>query len=179
MMGPAGVVRIVYDSEMLLAAEKLARRLRLSGFFGLDFMIEDRTRVPYLIEMNARCTPLCHLQLGEGRDLVGALWTKLSGEPMRNMSPIIQNDTIAYFPAAWTYNKELLDLSHQDIPWDDPELIEALLRAWPSHTLLFRLRRALSAAFAGRKSSVSPVQTIAKTRSIAGGLSASRWSSRS
>ena len=149
MIGPAVVVRIVDNSEMLLAAEKLARRLRLSGFFGLDFMIEDRTRAPYLIEMNARCTPLCHLQLGEGRDLVGALWTKLSGEAMRTVSPIIQNDTIAYFPGAWRHNKELLDLSYQDIPWDDPELIEALLRAWPSHTLLFRLRHVISATFKG------------------------------
>src|SRR5204863_8990704 len=35
---PAAVVRVVDNAEMMLFAERLARRLGLSGFFGLDFM---------------------------------------------------------------------------------------------------------------------------------------------
>jgi len=151
--GPAGVVRIVENPAMSLAAKKLASRLSLSGFFGLDFMIEDATRVPYLIEMNPRGTPLCHLRFGGRRDLIGTLWTKLSGEPMRDVCPIIPNDVIAYFPRAWKHNRDLLHSSYQDIPQDDPELIAALLRPWPSRTLLFRLRQVLAAAYTARKSS--------------------------
>jgi predicted ATP-grasp superfamily ATP-dependent carboligase len=54
---------------MMFAAERLAHRLDLSGFFGLDFMIEDNTETTYPIEMNPRCTQFCHLQLGKGRDI--------------------------------------------------------------------------------------------------------------
>ena len=61
------------------AASLLASRLGLSGFLGLDFVVEDGTGAPYLIEMNPRCAPPCHLQLGEGRDLVEAFAAQLSG----------------------------------------------------------------------------------------------------
>ena len=64
--GPASVVRVVDNAEMMFCAERIARRLGLSGFFGLDFMLEDGSDAAYLIEMNPRCTPLCHLQSGAG-----------------------------------------------------------------------------------------------------------------
>ncbi len=70
--GPAMVVRVVDGLEMMKCAERLARRLNLTGFFGLDFVIEEETDDTYLIEMNPRGTPLCHLQLGKGRDMVDA-----------------------------------------------------------------------------------------------------------
>jgi hypothetical protein len=40
-VGPATVVRAVDGPEMIAAAERIARRLNLSGFFGLDFMIDE------------------------------------------------------------------------------------------------------------------------------------------
>ena len=70
--GPAIVVRMVESPEMMFAAEQVAARLRLSGFFGLDFMIDDSGAI-YIIEMNRRCTPLCPLQLG------GVTWWELFG----------------------------------------------------------------------------------------------------
>jgi hypothetical protein len=137
--GPATVVRVVDNPEMMLAAERLARRLGLSGFFGLDFMVEDGSGATYLIEMNPRCTPLCHLQLGKGRDMVGALWAQLSGQPFRETPPITQNPMIAYFPQAWGCKSEFLESSFQDIPREEPELVQELLRPWPERSLLFRL----------------------------------------
>jgi carbamoylphosphate synthase large subunit len=65
--GPATVVRLVDNAEMMDAARKIAHRLSMSGFFGLDFVIGERTGAAYLIEMNPRCTPPCHLRLGVGR----------------------------------------------------------------------------------------------------------------
>jgi len=144
LTGPASVVRVVHNSEMMDAAERIARRLSLSGFFGLDFMIADGSRAAYLIEMNPRCTTLCHLQLGKGRDMVGALWAQLSGHQIPETLPVTQNDMIAYFPQAWTSNDELLHASFQDIPRDEPELIHELLRPWPDRTLLYRLGDALT-----------------------------------
>jgi hypothetical protein len=139
--GPASVVRVIDNAEMMYAAERIAQRLELSGFFGLDFMIEEGSHKPYLIEMNPRSTPLSHLQLGQGRDLMEALAAQLSGRPIRDTVPVTQNDTIAYFPQAWhsDSDRELLLTSFQDIPEGEPDLVKALLRPWPERSLLFRL----------------------------------------
>src|ERR1700687_1656679 len=61
LTGPADIVRVVDNPEMMLAAERIARRLGLSGFFGLDFMIEEGSGASYMIEMNPGCTPSSHL----------------------------------------------------------------------------------------------------------------------
>jgi len=144
MTGPASIVRVVDNPEMMLAAERIARRLCLSGFFGLDFMIEDKGNASYLIEMNPRCTPLSHLQLGEGRDLIGALGAKLLGRPMAETPRITEKELIAYFPQAWHCHSEFLDISFQDIPQGEPRLVEELMRPWPDRSLLYRLVAKLS-----------------------------------
>jgi hypothetical protein len=154
--GPAIVVRVIDNSEMMLAAERLARRLGLSGFFGLDFMIEEGSSATYLIEMNPRCTPLSHLQLGSGRDLVGALWAQLSSRPLPDIRPVTQNDIISYFPQAWTGTSEFLQSGFLDIPREEPDLVQDLLRPWPERSLLYRLVSkvsGLATAVAERKSS--------------------------
>jgi hypothetical protein len=139
MTGPASVVRVVDNPEMMLAAERIARRLGLSGFFGLDFMIEDGDHATYLIEMNPRCTPLSHMQLGKGRDLIGALGAKLLGRPAAETPPVTGNDLIAYFPHAWHCHSEFLNTSFLDIPQGEPKLVEELMRPWPDRSLLYRL----------------------------------------
>jgi thioredoxin reductase len=136
---PATVVRVVDNHEMMLFAEKIARRLGLSGFFGLDFMIEDRSNLLYLIEMNPRCTPLCHLQLGKGRDLIEALRGQLTGQPIREIPPMTEKDMIAYFPQAWTCESEFLQMSYQDIPQGEPGLVQELLHPWSERSVLGRI----------------------------------------
>lgn len=135
--GPASVVRLVDNPEMMLAAERIAKRLNLSGFFGLDFVLQEDTNKAYLIEMNPRCTPLCHLQLGKGRDMVSALYAQLSGQPLQELPPVTQNDLIAYFPQAWVSNSEFLQSSFQDIPWEEDELTKELLRPWPNRSSIY------------------------------------------
>ena len=127
-VGPATVVRLVDNAEMMGAAGKIARRLSLSGFFGLDFVIEEGTGEAYLIEMNPRCTPPCHLRLGIGRDMIGALSEQLMGKPLGEPVSITQNKLIAYFPQALLRNSEFLSSSYHDVPEDEPELIRELLR---------------------------------------------------
>ena len=128
-IGPATVVRLVDNAEMMGAARKIARRLSLSGFFGLDFVIEEGTGAAYLIEMNPRCTPPCHLRLGIGRDMIGALSAQLTGKPLSEPVSITQNNLIAYFPQALLRNSEFLSSSYHDVPEGEPELIQELLRA--------------------------------------------------
>jgi hypothetical protein len=136
--GPASVVRVVDNPEMMRCAERIARRLNLSGFFGLDFMIDIVTGAAYLIEMNPRCTPVCHLQLGEGRDMTGAFAAQLAGQPYVAIPAVTGNDLIAYFPQAWSGDRQLLESSFQDIPQDEPDLAQELLFSWPERSFLYR-----------------------------------------
>jgi hypothetical protein len=124
---------------MILSAERIAFRLGLSGFFGLDFMIEDGSNTAYLIEMNPRCTQLCHVRLGKGQDMIGALYAQLTGELLRETPPVTHNDMIAYFPAAWNCWSEFVRSSFQDIPLGEPELIKELLRPSSERSILGRI----------------------------------------
>lgn len=140
--GPAGVVRRVDNAEMVKAAERIASKLRLSGFFGLDFIIETGSGATYLVEMNPRCTPLCHIQLGAGPDMIAALHARLAGRPLAAMPATAArsgHEVIAYFAQAWNSNSEFLKLSLQDFPHGEPELAQALLRPFPEGTLLYRI----------------------------------------
>src|SRR5262249_9554697 len=107
------------------------------GFFGLDFVVEEGSGATYLIEANPRCTPLCHLQLGKGRNMVAALYAQLSGQPSPEVPPVTQNDLMAYFPQAWKSNSEFLQSTFQVVPWEEPELTEELLRPWPNRSLVY------------------------------------------
>jgi hypothetical protein len=137
LTGPANLVRVIDNAEMKFAAERIASRLCLSGFFGLDFMIDEGSGAAYLIEMNPRSTPLCHLRLSKGRDMAGALWAQLAGKSAPVLPSVVQKETIAYFPQP---PQTLLPQScFQDIPEGEPELVQELLQPWPDRTLLFRL----------------------------------------
>jgi carbamoylphosphate synthase large subunit len=136
---PASVVRVVNHAEMISAAERIARRLHLSGFFGLDFIINCENGAAHLIEMNPRITPQCHLRLGSCRDMVGALIAEWSEKPVVETPPVTLNDMIAYFPQAWSVGNELFQSSFQDVPSDEPELVQELLNPWQDQTLLVRL----------------------------------------
>jgi hypothetical protein len=148
--GPATLVQIVEGAEMISAAERIARRLGISGFFGLDFVIEEGSGATYLIEMNPRCTPPCSLELGSGRNLVAALCNQLTGRPIHESLPAIEQEVIAYFPevekGAGTMDGTGRDEPvYHDIPYGEPELMRELLSPWPQRTiagqLLDRFRR--------------------------------------
>lgn len=144
--GPANVVRRIENAEMVRAAERIVSRNHLSGLFGLDFMIETGSGATYLIEMNPRCTPLCHIQLASGPDLVGALHARLAGRPLpiEAASARNGNEVIAYYPRAWNSNSDVLKSSFQDLPRGEPELARALLLPFPKGTLLYRISDYLS-----------------------------------
>jgi ATP-grasp domain len=141
--GPATIVQVVAGAEMIQAAARIARRLRLSGFFGLDFVIEERTGATYLIEMNPRCTPPCPLPLGEGRDLVAAFWSHLKEQPLPHTVSVTSKSRIAYFPQA-SFDAPgapdpLLSSSFVDIPAENPNLVQQLRNPWVGRSLLGRL----------------------------------------
>ena len=119
-LGPASVVRLVDNANMMNAAAKIARRLSLSGFFGLDFIIEEQTGSTFLIEMNPRCTQHCHLRLEKRRDMIGALSAILKGKPADDQALITQNDLIAYFPQALMRGSIFFHRAIMTYPWTNP-----------------------------------------------------------
>ena len=132
--GPSIVVEVVESPAMMIATEKIAQRLGISGFFGLDFMIESATGITYLIEMNPRCTPLCSLPLGKGRDLVAALWAQLTCNPLPSTPAVTTKNRVAYFPQACTNAENLLNTSYLDVPEGQPELVKELLHPWSTRS---------------------------------------------
>lgn len=129
--GPATVLRLIENVEMSTAAEKMVRRLNLSGLLGFDFMLESRTGNAYLIEINPRATQVGHLTLGLGRDIPAALYSAVSGLPVRPTAKITNDDTFALFPQEWIRDpaSAFLQSAYHDVPWDKPELIRACVRA--------------------------------------------------
>jgi hypothetical protein len=128
--GPSSVVRLIDNAEMSAAAAKMARRLKLSGMHGFDFMLEAHTGIAHLIEINPRATQVGHLRLGPGHDLPAAVYAALSGESANPAPRITTNDTIALFPQEWLRDPKspFLRSAYNDIPWEEPELLKACVR---------------------------------------------------
>jgi hypothetical protein len=141
--GSATVIQTLPDADLASATTRLVRRLGLSGFCGLDFIIEDGTGTPYLIELNPRATQLGHLTLTTGGTLATALLGQLRGElPPRVKFPQIAHETLAFFPQAWLGRSaaSLLPSAYCDVPWEDPALVAELLRRpWEVRSNLARL----------------------------------------
>jgi len=148
--GPASVLRLIDNAEMSRAAEKLVRRLDLSGLNGLDFMLETETGNAYLIELNPRATQVGHLRLGPGRDLPAALHAAVSGNVLQEAQKITENHTITLFPQEWTRNPQspFLLSGYHDIPWEEPELLRACLRKSRKWTTWYYQRKWIQASSA-------------------------------
>lgn len=150
---PAMVVQVSENSDMMRSAEKIARRLHLSGFVGFDFIIENGTGATYLIEMNPRCTPPVPIAMGKGRDLAVALCSRLTSDPVPDRTPVTEKDRITYFPKNWgmdadPQNAIPVETTYYDLPDGEPALIQDLLHPWSSRSLIGRgldsLRRRLA-----------------------------------
>ena len=128
--GPASVMRLIDNTEMARAAEKICRRLNLSGFHGFDFIVEEGTGHAHLIEMNPRTTQVGHLTLGCGRDLPAELFAAVTQTTVRESPCITDKATIALFPQEWNRDPHspFLESAYHDVPWEEPELIRACVR---------------------------------------------------
>ena len=145
--GPATVLRLIDNAEMSIAAERMARRLNLSGLHGFDFMLEAQTGNAYLIEINPRSTQVGHLTLGPGRDIPAALYSAVSGQTACPAMKVTNDDTIALFPQEWIRDpaSTFLQSAYHDVPWDKPELIRACVRARRKQTAWYSQQSRLQA----------------------------------
>lgn len=142
LTGASTIVRLIQNAEIARAAEVLVRELGLTGFCGLDFVLEEGTGAAHLIELNARCTQLGHLVLPAQGDLVGLLCAQLGASGVSAAESPIDRDIIAFFPQslAWNPDSPYMQQCHHDVPWSEPALVrELLLVPWAERRWLFRL----------------------------------------
>jgi hypothetical protein len=139
--GPASVLRTVDNREMSSAAELLARRLNLSGIYGFDFVLDEATGHPYLIEMNARATQTSYLALGPNRDLPAAICAALSEKPVSTRRKVTANEVIVLFPVEWKRDpaSPFLTSGYHDVPWSEPGLVKTgILDPYPNRLAYLR-----------------------------------------
>ena len=70
------------NEAMIAAARSVARHFELSGFYGFDFVLDEISGEPKLIEINPRATQINHFACGAGHDLPGALRGVRTSGPM-------------------------------------------------------------------------------------------------
>ena len=149
--GPSTVLHLIDNAEMSAAAERMSRKLNLSGIYGLDFILEQHTGHAYLIEVNPRATQVGHLTLGTGHDLPAALFASVTDTKIQEAPALTEKDIIALFPQEWLRNptSSFLDTGFHDVPWKEPDLIRACFRksrSWNAWRSQQKSMEALSSA---------------------------------
>ena len=140
--GAANIVKFIDHAEIARAAQLLTRRLGLTGFYGLDFMLETATGFAWLIEMNPRCTQLGHLARPGQIELAGLLYARLTGQTIAPSQAPIEERTVAFFPQAidWNPRSPFLHSGYHDVPWSEPQLVRELLqKSWPERQWMARV----------------------------------------
>lgn len=143
--GPALLLRAVERPDIAAQARRLVRRLGLSGFIGLDFLV-DPAGQPWLIEMNPRLTSATRMRTPAGPDPVAAAAQAFGCQARR--SPPAPRTLFASFPLAWLADPDTpaLRLCGDDVPWREPAMLRDSLRPlWPERGLIALLPARLRA----------------------------------
>lgn len=129
--GPSTVIRCHREPEVRDFSQRLVRGFGISGLLSLDCVIQAGTGQAYLLEINRRVTPGTHRGRALGVDLCAALCAALNGQPLGPRVDMDEGEeqVNALFPQEWLRDPDSPHLREEvvDVPWDEPELIEALL----------------------------------------------------
>lgn len=125
--GPTSVAFGIENPELNKFVETMALKLNYTGFGSLEFITDEKTGLLYIIELNPRPTPTCHIS-GEfiTNDLCDTLFKGLNLLP-RKIS-LFKPFLIALFPGEKKRDPKspYLFEGYHDIPLDDPILLKAL-----------------------------------------------------
>ncbi len=157
--GPAMLIELIDDPQIDRAGALLAASLELSGFFGLDFILERETGAPYLIEMNPRCTQMGHIAVSGHADLAGLLWAQWSGQSAPPAGQPGLSTSIGFYPQAaqWAPGSRFLEKARPDVCHHDRTMVDRLAAGDPALTA--RSRRVARAQLVKLKRSVLPPET--------------------
>lgn len=117
-------------------AARLARGFGISGFFSLEGVVAEDDGEFHLLEINRRLLGGAHRGSAIGVDHCAALHAALEGLPQSgrtDLDPGEEHVSVS-FPQEWLRDPESKWLRDHpvDVPWDEPELFEAMLELQPS-----------------------------------------------
>ncbi len=168
--GPSTFVHLADHPMLAVRARALAAELKLSGFFGLDFIVDAASGEEVVIELNPRMTALCGLAADRPDGPIAAAAAALLGSPAGPAGPERPRVRRAHFPFAWLAHPgdRRLEQCRDDIPPAHPALIaEMLKQSWNHRGPVARLfalprhiRREQRAARAGGGAAIAGWSTI-------------------
>lgn len=129
--GPASAERYYPSPELRAMSAALAQGFGISGVYVPEFVIHERTGEAYLLEINRRMTHGTHRGATFGVDLGAALHAAVNGLPSPTRPDLDPGEEhyCVHFPHAWVRDPASRHLRDYpvDIPWDEPELFEAIV----------------------------------------------------
>ena len=129
--GPPTVIRYHNSPVLRETASKLAARLGITGFISTEFVEDERTGAPFLIAIHRRIVGGAHRGSAIGVDHCAALHAAITGVPLATRRDLDEREehVTVHFPQEWLRdpNSAWLKDNPIDMPWDEPELIEAML----------------------------------------------------
>jgi hypothetical protein len=125
--GPTSVAKSCSYQSVVNFVNLLAKATRFNHFGAIDFIIEQNTEKIYVIELNPRPTPNCHISKAMGaNDLCEALACSLYD----NAYSIVHEPSylIAMYPNELRRDSqsEFVRIGYHDVPENDPDLKAAL-----------------------------------------------------
>jgi hypothetical protein len=125
--GPASVSAGFQNADIESYVLAVARALSYSGFGSVEYMIDAKSGLLYIIELNPRPTPTCHLNSSVVANDLGEMFYK--GLNLEALNPVpFRPFTVAMFPGEKRRDplSPYLISAYHDIPLDDPNLLKAL-----------------------------------------------------
>jgi len=135
--GPPTVNRYFASPVLRDFAQKLARGFGITGFFSPEFVVDERTGEPCLMEINRRLVGGAHRGSAIGVDHCAALFAAVNGTSSSTRADLADGEEhlTVHFPQEWLRDPASHWLRDHpvDVPWDEPELIEAMLALRGEH----------------------------------------------
>jgi predicted ATP-grasp superfamily ATP-dependent carboligase len=129
--GPPTVTRYFHSSRLESITRTLIAGLGMSGFLFAEFIVDDKTGEPYLLEVNRRVSPATHRGEARNVDLCAALFAAVNDSPPASRSRLDDGEEgiSVHFPQEWLRDPDSRWLAEHpsDVPWDEPELLAAML----------------------------------------------------
>ena len=132
LKGPAAVVRCYHSAEISDFSSKLVRGFGMTGLFATEFVVHRDTGHAYLLEINRRTDAGHAHRVRASMSISARHCTRCCMAPhpptRREMDPGDEWVNV-HFPQEWLRDPESPYLRDYpvDVPWDEPELIEAML----------------------------------------------------
>jgi carbamoyl-phosphate synthase L subunit-like protein len=128
--GPPTVTRHFRSPQLRAAAAALAAGFGITGHFFVEFIVPANSDDALVLEINRRITPGSHRGSLRNVDHWAALYAAITETRCHSRSDFDDGEEgyVVWFPEEWLRDPESRHLREHvvDVPWDEPELIEAL-----------------------------------------------------